>query len=82
LYTFPVALSYISKIAPEGLLSAIIGLWFGSYFFGNYFSGLLGATYPTFDTPSGFFAMLAALAGAMCVALLLARKPLRRRCPV
>ena len=46
LFTFPVALSYISKIAPERLLSAIIGLWFGSSFFGNYFSGLVGSTYP------------------------------------
>lgn len=81
LFTFPVALSYISKLAPEGLLSANIGLWFGSYFFGNYFSGLLGSTYPTFATPSGFFALLATFAGSLCFALVLVSHPLRRRCP-
>ena len=81
LFTFPVALSYISKIAPERLLSAIIGLWFGSSFFGNYFSGLVGSTYPEFATPSAFFAALAALAGAIALVLGFARGPLGRRCP-
>lgn len=81
LFSMPVALSYVSKIAPQGLLSAVIGLWFGSSFFGNYFSGILGATYPSFDTPSSFFAALAALAAVVAVALLLARAPLRRHCP-
>ena len=81
LFTFPVALSYISKIAPDGLLSAIIGLWFGSYFFGNYFSGVLGSTYPSFDSPSGFFAALALIAGAVALVLGLARAPLAARCP-
>ena len=82
LFTFPVALSYISKIAPERLLSAIIGLWFGSSFFGNYFSGLVGSTYPEFATPSAFFAALAALAGAIALVLGFARGPLARRCPM
>jgi len=82
LFTFPVALSYISKIAPERLLSAIIGLWFGSSFFGNYFSGLVGSTYPEFATPSAFFAALAALAGAIALVLGFARGPLGRRCPM
>ena len=82
LFNYPVALSYISKVAPEGLLSALIGLWFGSSFFGNYFSGLLGATYPTFSTPSAFFAMLAMISGFVCVVIALARAPLRRHCPV
>ena len=82
LFTFPVALSYISKIAPERLLSAIIGLWFGSSFFGNYFSGLVGSTYPEFATPSAFFAALAAIAGAIALVLGFARGPLGRRCPM
>ena len=82
LFTFPVALSYISKIAPERLISAIIGLWFGSSFFGNYFSGLVGSTYPEFATPSAFFAALAALAGAIALVLGFARGPLGRRCPM
>ena len=82
LFTFPVALSYISKIAPERILSAIIGLWFGSSFFGNYFSGLVGSTYPEFATPSAFFAALAALAGAIALVLGFARGPLGRRCPM
>ena len=82
LFTFPVALSYISKIAPERLLSAIIGLWFGSSFFGNYFSGLVGSTYPEFATPSAFFAALATLAGAIALVLGFARGPLGRRCPM
>ena len=82
LFTFPVALSYISKIAPERLLSAIIGLWFGSSFFGNYFSGLVGSTYPEFATPSAFFAALTALAGAIALVLGFARGPLGRRCPM
>ena len=82
LFTFPVALSYISKIAPERLLSAIIGLWFGSSFFGNYFSGLVGSTYPEFATPSAFFAAVAALAGAIALVLGFARGPLGRRCPM
>jgi POT family proton-dependent oligopeptide transporter len=82
LFNYPVALSYISKVAPERLLSALIGLWFGSSFFGNYFSGLLGATYPTFSTPSAFFATLAVISGFVCVVIALARAPLRRHCPV
>lgn len=81
LFSLPVALSYVSKIAPHGLLSALIGLWFGSSFFGNYFSGILGSTYPEFSTPSAFFAALAAIAGGVAVVLLIASARLRRTAP-
>ena len=82
LFVYPVALSYISKVSPQGLLSALIGFWFGSSFFGNYFSGLLGAAYPTSTSPSAFFAILAVISGAVSVVIAVVRAPLRRACPI
>ena len=68
-------------MSPEGLLSAISFFWVGSYFFGNCFCGVLVSTYPSFDSPGGFFAALALIAGAVALVLGLARAPLAARCP-
>ena len=42
LYLSPIGLSLVTKVAPARIVSMMMGIWFLSSFFGNYFSGFLG----------------------------------------
>ena len=42
LYLSPIGLSLVTKAAPARIVSMMMGIWFLSSFFGNYFSGFLG----------------------------------------
>ena len=41
LYVCPISLSFVTKIAPR-ISSIMLGIWFLSYFIGNYLSGVVG----------------------------------------
>jgi POT family proton-dependent oligopeptide transporter len=45
LYLSPIGLSFVTKVAPEKMLSMMMGMWFLSSFFGNYLGGFLGSFY-------------------------------------
>ena len=77
LYLSPVGLSLVSKVAPQRLLSLMMGVWLATSFLGNFIAGWLGSFWKGMDKPA-FFVMIAgvaALAG-LCIAIL--NKPLRK----
>jgi POT family proton-dependent oligopeptide transporter len=75
LYLSPISLSLVSKAAPAGLVSMIMGLWLATSFTGNLLSGWLGTFWSGMDKGS-FFLMLAATAGVAGLAILACRRPL------
>jgi POT family proton-dependent oligopeptide transporter len=77
LYLSPIGLSLVSKVAPHGFGSMLMGMWFLSSFFGNYMSGFLGTFYETMSKQA-FFGMLSALGFVAALAFLAFNKPLRR----
>jgi len=70
LYFSPIALSLVSRIAPERSRSAVMGVWLATSFTGNLFAGWLGGYWASLPKV-GFFmlvAAIAALAGGLIVA--------------
>ncbi len=55
LYLSPVSLSLVTKVAPAGLLSMVMGFWLATSFTGNFLAGWLGSFWSAMDKP-GFFA--------------------------
>jgi POT family proton-dependent oligopeptide transporter len=60
LYLSPIGLSLVTKVAPERMLSMMMGMWLGSSFFGNYLAGYLGTFYEKMPKDA-FFGMLCAM---------------------
>jgi POT family proton-dependent oligopeptide transporter len=60
LYLSPIGLSLVTKVAPGRIISMMMGVWFLSSFFGNYFSGFLG-TYWERMSHEAYFAILTGL---------------------
>lgn len=77
IYLSPIGLSLVSKVAPTGWVSMLMGVWFLSSFLGNYLSGLLGMFY-TIVTKDQFFLMLAALGVLAGLAMAAINTPLQR----
>ena len=77
LYLSPIGLSLVTKVAPARIVSTMMGIWFLSSFFGNYFSGFLGAFWERMPREA-FFLMLAGLGVAGGVAIRLLRHPIER----
>jgi proton-dependent oligopeptide transporter, POT family len=77
LYLSPVGLSLVTKVAPARLVSMVMGLWFLSYFAGEYMSGLLG-TYWEKISKEQFFIMMAAIAIVSGFCMLIFSRPLKR----
>ncbi len=75
LYFSPVTLSLVSRMAPEGARSALMGLWLSSTFFGNLLAGWLGSFWSSM-APAAFFLMVAGLAACASALLVGARRPL------
>ncbi len=76
LYFSPIALSLVSRMAPEGSRSLVMGVWLATSFTGNLLAGWLGGFWSTLSNVA-FFSLAAgivALAGGM---IALARRPLR-----
>ena len=59
LYLSPIGLSFVTKVAPGRIIS-MMGVWFLSSFFGNYFSGFLG-TYWERMSHEAYFAIMTGL---------------------
>jgi POT family proton-dependent oligopeptide transporter len=77
IYLSPVGLSLVTKIAPARIVSAMMGMWFLSSFFGNYMSGYL-ATFANRMSNSAFFLLLATISLATGVLMIVLYLPLKR----
>ena len=53
----PIGLSLVSKLAPRQFLSATMGMWFLTSFFGNIFAGFWGGKYGSISTDMLFLAL-------------------------
>ncbi|MBM9498924.1 peptide MFS transporter [Leptospira sp. 201903071] len=73
LFTSPVGLSLVTKLAPNHLGGFLMGVWFISSFFGGILTGKLGGLMSTESFPA-FFGMFAGLAFIGSLILYLARK--------
>ncbi len=77
LYLSPIGLSLVTKAAPAGIVSMMMGVWFLSSFFGNYLSGFLGTFWERMPREA-FFLMLMGLGLGGGVAIWLLGRPLER----
>ncbi len=76
LYASPTSLSLVTKIAPAGLLSMMMGVWLATYFVGGILAGYLG-TFWSSMSKENFFLMLAVISAASGVFIVLLHRPLR-----
>ena len=68
----PIGLSLVTKLAPKQFLSATMGMWFLTSFFGNIFAGLWGGKYGTISTDLLFLTLAGiSLISAVALALFL-----------
>ena len=77
LYLSPIGLSLVTKLAPPRLVSMLMGMWFMSYFFGNYISGLVGGLWEKMPK-SDFFLLQVAIACVAGVLIFIAIKPIHK----
>jgi len=77
LYLSPTSLSLVTKVAPAGALSLMMGLWLASSFFGNLLAGYLG-TFWSSMRPTSFFLLLAMVAAASALLIAVMGLPLRK----
>lgn len=75
LYVSPIGLSFVTKVAPQRLLSQMMGMWFLSSFFGGYGAGYLGALYSQISQNT-FFIICAVLGMGVGVFFLIAERML------
>jgi POT family proton-dependent oligopeptide transporter len=76
LHFSPITLSLVSRLAPPGARSAVMGAWFASMFAGNLFAGWLGGYWSRLPAPH-FFLMIAGL-GVLAAIVVEAARPLLR----
>ena len=76
LYISPIGLSLVSKVAPAGMLSMMMGVWLATSFTGGFLAGWLGSLWSAMDK-AHFFVMIAAIAGLAGVAIAAFNRPLR-----
>jgi POT family proton-dependent oligopeptide transporter len=77
LYLSPIGLSLVTKTAPAKIASMMMGVWFLSSFFGNYFSGFLGTFWDRMPREY-FFLMLTGLGIGGGIAIRLLGRPMER----
>lgn len=77
LYLSPIGLSLVTKVSPPKIVSMMMGMWFLSSFFGNYFSGYIGSFYDTMPQES-FFLIVAGMAFLGAFLFVIALKPLKK----
>ncbi len=76
LYLAPVGLSLVTKLSPKRVVSMMMGIWFLSYFAGNYAAGFLGQYWDEL-AKENFFIMIATIAFTAGMAMLLILKLLK-----
>jgi POT family proton-dependent oligopeptide transporter len=77
LYLSPVGLSFVTKVAPARMVSMMMGVWFLSSFFGNYFSGWLGTFWERMAR-GDYFLVLTSLGVSAGIATFLLSRPIDR----
>ena len=77
LYLSPTSLSLVTKVAPAGLLSMMMGVWLATYFLGGFLAGYLGTFWSRMAKPE-FFLMLAIISAASGLVIGLVSRPLRQ----
>jgi POT family proton-dependent oligopeptide transporter len=77
LYLAPVGLSLVTKLSPKRVVSMMMGIWFLSFFAGNYAAGFLGQYWDEL-VKENFFIMIATIAFTAGMAMLLILKFLKR----
>ncbi len=77
LYLSPIGLSLVTKVAPQRIVSMMMGVWFLSSFFGNYFAGFLG-TYWERMPRQMYFMMLTLLGVGAGVAIFVLSRPVNK----
>jgi POT family proton-dependent oligopeptide transporter len=77
LYLSPIGLSLVTKVAPARVVSMMMGVWFLSSFFGNYFAGFLGVFWERMPREV-FFLMLTGLGIGGGIAIWVLGRPLER----
>jgi POT family proton-dependent oligopeptide transporter len=73
----PVGLSTVTKLAPERMVSSMMGVWFLSIALGNMIGGEVAGLFETFPLPR-LFAIVFATSAVSAVVLALLVKPIRR----
>jgi proton-dependent oligopeptide transporter, POT family len=76
LYLSPLGLSLVSKVAPAGYLSMMMGVWLATDFIGGILAGYLGSFWQRMTKPT-FFLMIAAVAIAAGAVIFAFDRPLR-----
>ena len=77
LYLSPIGLSLVTKLAPPRFVSMLMGVWFMSYFAGNYISGQVGGLWEQIPKSSFFMLQVGIAALAACL-IFLVIKPIHR----
>jgi len=75
IYLSPIGLSVVVQVAPRAIISAMMGLWYMSSFFGNYLTGYLGTFYDVMPKDQ-FFLMLFGLGVAGGMSFFILRRPI------
>ncbi|MDA8408676.1 MAG: peptide MFS transporter [Deltaproteobacteria bacterium] len=77
LYIAPVGLSLVTQMSPKRIVSMMMGLWFLSFFAGNYAAGFLGEYWDEMNKEN-FFIMIATIAFTAGLAMIIILKFLKR----
>jgi POT family proton-dependent oligopeptide transporter len=80
LHFSPITLSLVSRIAPAGMRSVLMGFWFASMFLGNMLAGWIGGYWSSF-TSTQFFIGVSTLGLIAAMIVEAARRPLRKALP-
>src|SRR5215216_5832410 len=76
LYLSPTALALVSKVAPAGFLSMMMGVWLATSFYGGFLAGYLGSFWSGM-AKQDFFLMIAIIAALAGVAVVSFHRPLK-----
>ena len=76
LYLSPTSLSLVTKVAPVGVLSMMMGVWLSTSFVGGFLAGYLGTFWSSMSKPN-FFLMLAIITAVAGLFIALVARPLR-----
>src|SRR5712691_6898130 len=76
LYLSPTALALVTKVAPAGFLSMMMGVWLATSFYGGFLAGYLGSFW-TGMGKGDFFLMIAVIAALAGFAVLAFNRPLK-----
>jgi POT family proton-dependent oligopeptide transporter len=77
LYISPIGLSLVTKVAPQRVVSTMMGVWFLSYSLGDFLAGWLGSYYSIMSKDK-FFAMLTMIAFVAGIIFFAVRKPVAK----